>query len=90
MITGIVLAAQTFLGRFWWQVPLVLAICVGVLRWDHNRIARKVEFGKTEVRVEIGKANEKAVDTADRVRTKSAAPRVRAVANPDPYAGPAN
>jgi hypothetical protein len=77
MITPIITA---FVARFWWQIPLIVTLLMGVWRWDANRIAERVEKGKEQVRVEIGKSNEKAVKAADRVRARSNAPSVR----PDP------
>lgn len=87
MIALASMAVQTFLGKFWWQVPLVLALLLGVARWDYKRIEKKVEAAKVEVVQEIRGANDKAVETADRVRAKSAAPSVRSISRKerDPY-----
>lgn len=80
------LLAQELIGRWWWQLPLIAATIASVLLWDSARIARHVEKGKQEVRVEINEANDVAVQKAERVRDKSGSGRVRAVGkNRDPY-----
>lgn len=63
------------------------AIAAGVVMlvtWDWRRMNAAKEVGRQEVRVEIGKANNAAVETADRIRARAQSGSVRKH-RPDPY-----
>ena len=82
---------EGLLSAYWWQIPLAAVLITGVLTWDHKRISRKVEAAKIEVSQKIEKANDKTVETADRIRKRvSDAPlskpsRLRRDGGPDPH-----
>ncbi len=62
------------------KIGIAAAVAVVFATWRHDI----KESGRQEVRVEIGKANNAAVETADRIRARAQSGGVRKH-RPDPY-----
>ena len=78
------LVIKQFIGANWLSIGLVAAGIFGWLGWDSSRKAAWVEKGKTEVRVEIRKANDHAINVGTSAARKSTSPGMQAVRKRDP------
>jgi len=81
-MAAIGLLLKTAVGRWWWQIPLVVASVVSVMMWDSARIGRRVDLGKAEVRQEFREATTKQVATAKKIRATAGTP---AALDVDPF-----
>jgi len=73
---------QVAIGKWWWQIPLVVTSVVSILLWDSTRIKRRVDLGKAEVRQEFREETQKQVAVAKKIRAKAGTP---AALDEDPF-----
>jgi hypothetical protein len=73
---------KELIGKWWWQIPVVVTTIITIGLWDHQRIARHVTVGKEQVRTDFRKANDKAVVQADKIRSKAGTPATKGIVDP--------